>query len=381
MPLSRNFYSLDEVQAVLLHTHDVFWCNELLVSGCMSEAISILFQAWLWNVCPMNLQWLVDAWNTLRSDEIIEKDVLQSTYQLSQSTRDNSLWNILVLSIKNPHEMPDTVTPKTPAFCVSTCKKEIYFMQAIFQGKAQCAWWISQYIDIWDILRLFSKNSPYTSKYNLCLEALEHYEKLLGYKSDEYDMITRCAAVLIMCVPALFNECNECKDFNYIPITYTPVTYTPVTYRYPIPVHYIYGISVRGRSKWSKNNIDQLNDIETYLPDCPFWEEAKEEAKDMYKEDFYDKYFPDGLPEDWTQIEKEKSHGGGVLGPNEIPSMWKYSRNFMSNISRYVWNAKDVNDYLKNMNIDCCIESFMKLYVKPTIDINQLTPVRKILTY
>ena len=161
MPLSRNFYSLDEVQAVLLHTNELFWCNELLLSGCMSEAISILFQSWLWNICQMNIQWLVNAWNTLHSD-VLEDNVLQSAYQLSTSTRDNSLWNILVLTIKNPNEMPDTVTRKTPSFCHTKCKKEIYFMQAIFQGKARCAWWISQYIDTtWDILDLFAMEIVY----------------------------------------------------------------------------------------------------------------------------------------------------------------------------------------------------------------------------
>ena len=99
----------------------------------------------------------------------------------------------------------------------------------------------------------------------------------------------------------------------------------------------------------------------------------------MYKEDFDDKYFPDGFPDKWSKEEKEKSHGGGVLGPNEKPSMWKYSRNFMSNISRYSLNTKDVLEYLKNSNMDCCIESFMKLYVKPIWKDVCLKPVQKIL--
>ena len=74
MPLSRHFYSLDEVQATLLHTNSLFWCQELILSGCIAEAISTLFQSWLWNVGPINLQWLIDAWQTLALDEISEEN-------------------------------------------------------------------------------------------------------------------------------------------------------------------------------------------------------------------------------------------------------------------------------------------------------------------
>ena len=73
MPLSRHFYSLDEVQAALLHTNSLFWCQELILSGCIGEAISTLFQSWLWNTGPMQLQWLIDAWKTLALDEISEE--------------------------------------------------------------------------------------------------------------------------------------------------------------------------------------------------------------------------------------------------------------------------------------------------------------------
>jgi len=367
MPLSKHLYSIDEVQAVLLHTNSLFWCQELIVSGYIAESISTLFQSWLWNVGSMRLQWLVDAWNTLSSDEISIDNIMLSSHKLSKLDRDNSLWNIIVLLKKDPLTMPDTVTRKTPTFATGN-EKEMYFMRAIFQGKTHAACWISQFIDIWHILELFADHSPYKEKYKICLEACKGYDKLLGYKSDEYDIITRYAAICMMCI---YNKEESFKEFKIEKVSVREGRF------YQIPIAYIYGITVRGRSKWSYNNIEQLDDIETYFPGCPYWEELKDEAKTMYKEDFYDKYFPNGLPTEWSQEEKEKSHGGGVLGPNEKPSIWKYSRNFMSNMSRYVWN-KNVNNYLKTIHADCCIESFV-IYVKPTLEnIEQLKPVRKI---
>ena len=86
MPLSRHFYSLDEVQAALLYTTSrnntsdaLFWCQELILSGCVGEAISTLFQSWLWNTGPMRLQWLIDASKTLASEVLSEDDVILAT--------------------------------------------------------------------------------------------------------------------------------------------------------------------------------------------------------------------------------------------------------------------------------------------------------------
>ena len=63
--LTKNLYSLDEVQACLLHRHceSTFWCNELIVSGYIGEVISTLFQSWLWN--NLSPQWLLYAWQHL----------------------------------------------------------------------------------------------------------------------------------------------------------------------------------------------------------------------------------------------------------------------------------------------------------------------------
>ena len=381
MPLSRHFYSLDEVQAVLLHTRSLFWCKELILSGCIAEAISTLFQSWLWNTGPIQLQWLVDAWKTLALDEISENDVILASYNLfTYCNRDNSLWNILVLTIQDPNKMPDTVTRKTPSFATMTDEKELYFMRAIFQGKARSAWWISQFIDdekVWSLLDVFAENSR--KEYKTCLEAYKGYEKLLGYKSAEYDIIIRCAAVLTMCN---WNECfKPFKEIDMKLIEINGIVGRKKNRIYPIPNEYLYGITVRGKSHWSQNNCIQLNNIEKYLVGCPFWDEVlNEELNEVLNEEFYKKYFPDDIPDEWSKQEKEKSHGGGVLGPDEKVCIWKYSRNFMSNMSHLSWNTtKAVNNYLKGLDIDS-IESFIKQYVKPTLmDVNGLKPVRKIL--
>ena len=361
--LTKNLYSLDEVQACLLHRHceSTFWCNELIVSGYIGEVISTLFQSWLWN--NLSPQWLLYAWQHLVICES-EMDILIANKLLSNTLdgkRDNSLWHILVSTIQDPNTMPDTVTRKTPTFNCELDDKEMYFARAIYQGKARSAWWISQYMGerVWFVLDLFAN-----AEYKICLKALLNYEELLGYKSDEYDMIVKCAAILMIVaskgltvstVSTVSLNVNEVNDSR----------------KYSIPHHLLYGITERGRKKWSQNNFDQL-DIEN-LRGCPYWEEAALEAPQMYEDDFYYKYFPNGFPE--TIEEKEKSHGGGVLGPHEKVCLWKYSRNFMSGIPIFALNTK-LN--LKSIDVDS-IESLLKLYVKPDrLDVS-LRPVQKIL--
>ena len=420
MPLSRHFYSLDEVQAALLYTTSrnnpteaLFWCQEMLLSGCVGEAISTLFQSWLWNTGPMRLQWLVDAWKSLSSDELTEDDVLLATYRLSSihhTNRDNSLWNILTLTTKSPNEMPDTVTRKTPSVIPSEDPKEVYFVRAMFQGKARAAWWISQFIEeeqVWVLLDWFAENvhTQFQDQYKVCLEALKSYEQLLGYKSAEYDIITRCASVLMMCIQPDRQEqsfkplANEIDKSNSQMLNELAASVGRRDRRvYQIPTSCLYGTTLRGRSKWSQSNFIQLYNVEKYLVGCPFWDDALSEYADVNDngniqwhsddkiEEFYDKYFPDDIPDEWSKKDQQKSHGDGVLGPTDKPTIWKYSRNFMSKKPQLAWNTtKLVNNFLEKLEInECSLEKIGELYKTtpqfPEKEIINLEPVHKIKT-
>ena len=406
MPLSRHFYSLDEVQAALLYTttHNtpreaLFWCKEMISSGCVAEAISVLFQSWLWHTGPMRLQWLVNVWRSkLITDEPSENDILLAAYRLAainKNQRDSSLWNILVLTVAAPTKMPDRITRKTPAMIgdIVDDKKELYFIRAMFQGKGRAAWWISQYLEtdrIWILLDWFVKNVyvAFKKEYSVCLEALSSYELLMGYKSAEYDIIVRCAAINMMCISSkqqelsfreepeidlqceqFLNEMELCKGRRSARI-------------YKIPTACLYGTTARGMSQWTQHNYTQLYNVEKYLVGCPFWDEALLSYADVIDgniqwnsddtmEKFYEKYFPDDIPDEWTFAEQQKSHGDGILGPSEKVKLSKWSNIFMTKLPHLAWNtSKAVNIYLEKLDINrnnCGPERIFENYKIPSV--------------
>lgn len=419
MSLSRHFYSLDEIQAALQYSttrnnkkETLFWCQEMISSGLIAETISCLFESWIWHNGAFRLQWIIDVWKTLASDELTETDILLAAYKLSSVNhlrRDNSLWNILILTGCNPDKQPDRVTPKTPSGAVKLFDRiELYFVRAVYQGKAQCAWWSTQFIEaerVWEILQWFAKNVYYThsEKYISCLKALETYETLLGYKSAEYDVVVRCTAVLSFCIPPKaqiesfkpFGEDLE-PDDSMILQELKELEGHKEARIFSIPTMCLYGVTNRGRCHWTQQNFVKLNNVEKYIRGCPFWDEAISEFSissntdteikwnsEESQEAFYNHYFPDDIPDEWSRTEKIKSHGDGILGPTEKVTIIKYTRNTFGKLTHLAWNTRSVilKHLEKFIDYDCnplrVIESFSYGVRRSINDHIKLEPVRK----
>ena len=359
MTLSRHFYALDEVHAALQYSstrndrfETVFWCHELVSSGCASETISTLFESWLWYKGPFSLSWLSIA-QRLSQQEVVESDILLAAYQLSwipYSRRDHSLWNILVRTAQG--DVPDRVTPKTPPYLPSSDANEVFLIRAIFQGKAYSAWWMSRHVTnerVWELLRWYVRflcpahSEAYLSFFTL----LENYESLLGYRSEEYDVVIRCLAVLSVCLKYEQQE----QSWQMLPEMEVGVQTAVEEWsrngqrRYSIPIACLYGRCERGRMKWSESTVYQLGRIEQNIKGCPFWDDVLEEyqcegtwTSDESREAFYDHYLTE-VPDEWTKIEKRKSHGDGIIGPKDDVTLSIYAKRHFTFVSRMAWMA------------------------------------------
>jgi hypothetical protein len=413
MPLTRHFYALDEVHTALQYAstrndrlETLFWCKELLLSQCVGETISTLFESWLWHKGPFQLQWLLGAWATLAGEELSEDDVLLAAYQLSAISyrhRDHSLWNILVLTAQGA--APERLTPKTPAILPSSDDRECYFVRAVYQGKAYSAWWMSRWIAVdrvWELLGWYATHcTKHGAPYHTYFKALQNYEQLLGYRTDEYDTIVRCLAVLSLCL----SPSQQVQSLSSLPSAIDATSLTRLaewqerlgrkSYRvYSIPTACLYGTMGRGRIPWQSSTVSQLN--ETHLIGCPFWEEAISEYAlidgllihwnsdpgEPSVEQFYDRYFPDDLPDEWTKAEKERSHGDGLLAPHETVHLGKYARRFLSQCARLAWNVRPiVRIFLEQHPITEChptaiVSLFLNLSLSDTT-VDWKTPLRR----
>jgi len=389
MPLSRHFYALDEVQAALQYAttrndkkETLFWCREMILSGCTSEAISTLFEAWVWQKGPFQLAWLTQAWSTLSSEECSEDDILLAACQLTSHERDHSLWNILCLTAAN--HPPERVTPKTPYR--PSEERERYLVRALFQGKAYSAWWMARQLQdrIWILLREYLESQSIDAAY---LEALQNYEKLLGYRTSEYDVIVQCLAVLSACLSPAQRKKSETPLSLECPSIEWSIG-RKASRLYSIPVLCLYGMTKRGHLKWSQNTMKSLNEIESDLIGSPFWEEELDGyttivqdriqwKSDDAREDWYETSFPDDIPDEWTKAEKEKSHGDGILGPTESMTMLKYARIHLSKQARLAWSSRPiVHKFLEGLawNHPSFIVTLFPLEIRSEL----LAPVRRI---
>jgi len=341
MPLTRHFYSTDEVQSALYYSasrrdtkETEFWCRELILSGYTSEAISTLFESWLWQRGPFCLRWLLDA-QALTSDHVSQEDILRSAVTLSSYTEwDNSLWSILNSAV------PDRVTYKTPPVPAANEKVQ-YLYRAMYQGKAKSAWWMAQQIDgLPKVLRCYA-NAMWVECL-ACMDILEHYENLLGYCSREYDVVIRCCMVLMLCLSPAKKE----STFRTVKASLSVFTEGRKASRiYSIPAYALYG-TARGRMSWSQENTVELNHVEKYMRGCPFWDEVIGNYKrngawvsEDAEEAFYEEYFPDDIPDEWTKADKERSHGKGLLKPEETMTLAKYAKIHFTKPCRLAWGT------------------------------------------
>jgi hypothetical protein len=334
MPLSRHFYSLEEVYGAIIYTgsrgipeETVFWCQEAVESGCVAEAIACLFESWLWYRGPFAMEWLVEARRRLGGAEVVKEDILEMAYRLSRCRiKDHSLWWLFL----RQGEPVDRVTPRSPPLFPSEVEQETFFLRALYQRKARSAWWAGQEFGVerwWWLIKWYVENivsEEERERVQEEIEVLREYECLLGYSSEEYDHAIRGAVLLHLCAYGVTKRGN--------PILSTLVTCTDTNRsRLPLPVVGVYGMGGRGRRTRKENTVGELWAVWEGMKGCPYWDEVMEEGG------MTDSHFPNDLPDEWSSAEKEKSHGPGLLQDGERPTLWGYTRRYMLGTSRFVW--------------------------------------------
>jgi len=351
---TRHFYEVEEVLLAMEWCikrgrvkEAVFWCLELLESELQDLVIDKLFHIWIWHIglgCLSVLPLLISL--------SIENDVIQLVCSLTclpKEARDRSILVLLQYASSDRKE-PDRTSDfphLEPLFQQLQCSMlEKAFLRSVYQGKSRLAFDLSR--PLWQenpsrVFTLLHKIQEQKQKNENLAEILTVFEV---YHASSWP--ARACAVASVClelkrikrsfVPPPCKLPSEVEEAIH---EWKSLTGRRKRRLFAIPSECLYRISERGCMSNQETTLKKLYQLS--LEGCPFWNRVLEEEapwlSDERKEAFYELYFPDDIPDEWSAADQEKSHGYGVLIQKELPNYQKYiKRWFLQVTARSYWS-------------------------------------------
>ena len=407
-----NFYVVDEVHIALLYAikcrrvdESLFWCQELYDSHHIDIIKSALFEGWLWYIGGNHGEWLY-RWSSSDSSYIQIMELCYNLVILPCESRDISLFALLVSeAVVSDHPPDKLIISKKHIPIIDTYKTRIeatpierYFIDAICQRKARTAWWAAQYIPSDRLFMLMRIACVYRVE---VMRILREYEKTLDAL---YAPIIKCVCIIICSIAHRHISPVNLPENILAQLKEWQDGKTPRLRRiYKIPEMALYNRTRRGCIPYTENTISELSYFEPFLSGS-YWDNEikhKRGGKLMpggkilsFKDDdtfdeFYSTIFVDDIPDEWSVLDQQKSHGDGVLSPGEKFNISKMTRIwFCSNISKFVWNFRgQIYSYLAPLEFTGCTRNFSevgKFYMsgpRPIIDsiFKELVYIKKLL--
>lgn len=301
MSLTKRLYCLDEVRAALFYSiktrnllESIFWLTELEESCYGGEARRILFLSWAWYIGFSRIAWLLEWVNQGTTRE----GRLQLCWQLVNcSERDVSIpllvWAGLVESNYSLH-----LSRYYDRWISVANLDDISFWQPLLDSSTD------EQLD-----------SIYESLQN-DMRSYRFWARAVGLGLSIY-----WKNIPISSFQELSNVEPECIVGEMLKWS------TLISLReqrvYSIPYSSFYGFTRRGTGFDTMNQLHWLGKEE--FEKSPYWK-PKVWVDDDTKESFYDTYFNYkvcDIPDEWSQKDREKSHGHGL--PCEYgASLWKW---------------------------------------------------------
>ena len=303
MGLTRHFYREDEVKASFFNCllqlrveESLFWATELFDSFLGEEILPLFKRAWLFSVGPEYRKGFLQV---VALEE--ETEVYQALQNFMSLPKDASAFTLLVRGA-SCESQPDRLCRKTCSSRPGLDDVERCVWRAISQKKVLLAWCLLRTRWTWAL-----------------------------FEEDEYLAALRAEDTWEARAAAMIYACSSKKE--------KVITQKPVYCREEWAA--LEGRRARRkfttRILWgcTESSEAELLDIEPALKGSAYWEEV---AKDMggwdkikknssVREAFYELYFPDDIPDEWSLEERAKSHGRRISGDGQA----KYWRSLFWN--------------------------------------------------
>lgn len=357
--LSRHLYEIDEVVAALMWSckqrrlmEAAFWCQELIDTDMIEEIYRALYTFWIWQIGIARLDLFIELYILFhREEETSAKDIHQMVIRMANTKaheRDSSIFILLILGLndKEPIDRTGEVSSLEYFFVSNSVDDhEKAFLRACYQGKARLAWFLS--IPLWqkDNLRVWKL-------LHLCIQQKHPtIPSLINFlQEDECGLSweVKACAISIACLPTTykyktFPSTLISKEIEEALEQWQSLAGRRKRRQYAIPHDCLYFITSRGLLSNKKRNFRKV-----YCGSCEdlrgstYWDTLLNEFQpwnsDEQKELFWDTFFPDDIPDEWSLEDQMKSHGYGVLINQEKPNYRKFAEKwFRQNPCSLIW--------------------------------------------
>jgi len=302
--LSRHLYRIDEVKACCYYSllkrnyrEALFWSMELCDSLCSAELLEIMMRAWFYGGASYVV--LVDLIMLMKKDEISVEEILPFVGALCASEKDASVLYLLACGSADWEKQPDTF-----AFRMVGNSAEV---EAIKQRKVLFAWTLLRCQWSWPLILGLT-----TSKTRPLVELLK--------EQTEFVWESRAAALLLICGLGNTKAARYHVDEKLV-AEWSELEGRRARRQFRIRPEACLAVTERSKMERNTTNIEEIREPLTALHGSPYWDTIAAEFggwKPIYKNDaskeaFYDLYFPDDIPDEWSASDQEKSHGRGFL--------------------------------------------------------------------
>lgn len=374
-PISRNLYREDEVIASLKWCilkgriqEAVFWAQEGVDSGLLSEVLRALLWSWMFGFGASYLSWLQFFRQSIQKGygSITNGDILSLVTALCRNVRsrgDSSVVALLSLGLSPPPSEPDRVgMPTLPAELIAQVQPHLLAAaRALRQGKVLLGW---------DLLRTEWDSAPHREEVWALLgqlagsldpsrtEMVSLFENAPSWLGPDLWSPTfvwplraiACAAAARQTgpLPVVWNPADGVMPPEVMN-AYGDWVAAPMRFRrvYAPPQDCLYWFTARGAMRVNESTERDIRDhLEDAMRESRFWARYRPEmvAHDYELEIFYTTFFPTDIPDEWSTKARHVSHGFGTVPVGDtvdhrILFERCLNRWFQHLPSRFVWNG------------------------------------------
>jgi len=370
MELTRNLYRLEEVKASLIFClvngkkkTALFWCEEILASECGWILGEVLLKSWIWYACPYDVALIYDIRNA-DYDCDVDDNIIQIVLRLIAAIQkgERNVIRTLTLGLRTHPTGGYTKKPAT-----EQKKTEIHHIlsDAGCRGLGDRMWYyLSRNLDFQNLKNLV-RGSQREKK--ILGKAIQTLVDLSAYEQFKLPALAACC-LIISCRSDKRKIICKKSDIDDIP-----------NYRLSISSWLqkqgkrngrIFDIESAGILGLREQcSLQEIRNIYPALKEgTPFWKRissAYDLTDDSSRESFYDTWFPNDIPDEWSLDDQNKSHG------NAAPPITcrKYSELYFRTFTKtkyfglYLLLAEKQSNFLDFENMYINIKKMPPLYV------------------